>query len=291
MISLSEEEYVKVLAYWTPERKLKAIPISPPAYNSSDFQVEDKNRENDDCSIIPSNNSNMNFNLQMLGTAFPADVAQFPYHVGGKFFFTATLPDGTKEDRTGSAQFVGHCSIILTAGHCVRNSEDGQYYTNLLFSRGYDNASGDDYSITRVETPDNFVGSTGTRRRSFDYAFAFTHKPFNDWIGLQINNPSNSFRSIGYPFNYEEGKKMYAVDGTKGDVRGNVVEMKGNPFGPGASGGAWIANYSTERNGLSNLVVGLNGGYALDGSDNWYSPLFVRETIDLFNKIQNNARC
>ncbi|WP_342422336.1 hypothetical protein [Paenibacillus sp. FSL E2-0178] len=294
MLNFSDVEVQKTVEYWTPERKQNAVPLTPPKYKFN--EIDDKSVRNylDEAAqiIIPSNTSNANPTTIIYGTPFKADVTQFPYHVGGKFFLTKVKTDGTTEDRVGSAQFVGHCSILLTAAHCVRDSVTGNYYTNLLFSRGYNDGNNDDFPISRVSTLDKYVGSTESARRSYDYAFAFTNRPFNDWIGLQVGNPHNAFRAIGYPSNYEKGEKMYAVDGTKGTVQDNVVEMIGNPFAPGASGGAWIAKFSTERDGLMNLAVGLNGGYALDGSEKWYSPLFLnRETIDLFYQVMNRERC
>ncbi|OMD87518.1 MULTISPECIES: serine protease [Paenibacillus] len=292
MYNFSEEEIQKTLEYWTPERKQNAIPITLPKYQLEDEGNKKTNIDDNDQFIIQSNTSNMIPPLNAIGTPFPADETQFPYHVAGRFFLTITLENGTFQDSVGSAQFVGHCSIILTAAHCVRNSVNGQYYSNFLFSRGYENGNGDDFGITRVATLDDYVGSTGQTRRSFDYAFAFTDRAFNDWIGIQANNPHNSFRAIGYPLNYGAGEKLYAVDGTKGTVEGNTAVMIGNPYkNGGSSGGAWIANFSTERDGLKNIVVGLNSGSIVDSNDKMISPIFAQKTFDLFNQVMNRERC
>ncbi|OMD67616.1 trypsin-like serine peptidase [Paenibacillus odorifer] len=259
----------EALSYWTPERKANAIPITPP----------------DQPKIDHTNN------LITIGVPFEPNISELPYLCAGKLFFKQHHDDGRTTDYSGSAQFVGHCNIILTAAHCVRNSESGDYYTDFVFSRAHTKDSpGQDFSLLRVGTHDEFVGSSGNKRRSLDYAFGFTDQSFDHWLGLQVGNPYNEFQSIGYPENYGDNETLFAVNGSKGTVTENVVEMVGNPFKHGDSGGAWIVKINKDGGFGNNVVVGLNGGS--DDSSNKYSPLFTNyETFDLFNRIQDGARC
>ncbi|WP_405168501.1 trypsin-like serine peptidase [Paenibacillus sp. FSL H3-0286] len=291
ILDLSKEDEHKTLEYWTPERRAKAQPIQPPLVkevSKHESQIMFKDHEN---IIIPGKGPKEAQSKTFFGEPFEPNVNEHPYHCGGKLFFKEVRDDGTTQDYVGSAQFVGHCSVILTAAHCVRNSENGKYYTDFVFSRGHiEGKQGEDFTFLRVGTHDKFVGSSGNYRRSLDYAFAFTNKPFDFWLGLQAGNPHNEFQSIGYPENYGENKKMFAVNGQKGVVKDNVVEMIGNPFKHGDSGGAWIVKINKDGGGLNNLAVGLNGGS--DDKKNKYSPFFYHvDTMDLFYRIMDRQTC
>ncbi|ALC85261.1 hypothetical protein AM499_05095 [Bacillus sp. FJAT-22090] len=270
------KEAQSILDYWTPERKAKATP-TPTLDQDIKTITEDHNLED----------------------PFEVDINQYPYKCGGIIFYTKVTADGT-EDFYGSAQFVAHCQMILTVAHCIIDSTTGEEYTNFLFTRGYrkeeEVVEGQDFVIDQVGTPEEFVGSEGHVRRSFDFAFCRTTEPFTDWMPLQIGIPYTNLQSIGYPGNFQDGERMVAVNGTRGEIFSdlNLVQMKNNPFREGASGGAWIYNPSNELGNDKNIVVGLNAGG--ESGPIIQSPLFRQETIDLFNEVldatwENPRRC
>ncbi len=280
------EESQRILEYWTPERKATAKPFSPLKITSENL------------------NEPTNFISAEIGKPFEADVKRLPFYKAGKFFFTKD-----NKDIWGSAQFVGHCQIVLTAAHCVRDIKTGELYKNLLFSLGYiDGEKSKDYVFDNIGTPDEYVGRdpNDINKVDFDYAFCrTTERSESGQMVLQIGMPYPPFQriwSIGYPEekDYGEGKRMYAVEGARGDIRGGRVAMGFNPFYEGgSSGGAWIVNLTNGGTGsrFDNIVVGINSA-ASENRDHMamYSPYFNQNTLSLFNEvldatIENPRRC
>lgn len=284
---LTHEDAQETLEYWTPAKKAKAVPISMAIEKNPYKKMEENISHNISDEML--NNDNLKLKNE---TAFEVDVNQHPYDCGGKLFIVYYTEDGQPMDLVGSAQFVGHCQIVLTAAHCVRDWRTGKYFEKILFTRGYirgelEQEAGQDFTFTRVGTPDKFVSD---QWRGFDYAFALTNEPYNWYLGLQAGIPYNELQAIGYPSNFDKGRKMFAVNGIKGRVSSNlnIVEMKENVFSPGASGGAWLANYNE---GVNNIAVGVNS--TVNEKENyWTSPLFRnRDIFDLFYQIQQDVRC
>ncbi|MFB4338041.1 trypsin-like serine peptidase [Bacillus sp. BR_16] len=272
-----------VLDYWTDERKAKAEPVLPPKIS---YEKVNNLTNKNDYMIIPQSNSDNSSSI--ISEPYEVDVNERPYFCGGKFFFTIGEGDDA-QDKFGSAQFVGHSQVLLTAAHCVRDNVTGDYYKNFLFSRGYKETNGEtegqDFAIERVLTPEEWVSDP--INIAFDYAFCWTTTPYSDWMGMQIGISQTEIHAIGYPGNYIDGKIMYGVDGTKGEIINNIVRMKGNPMRHGNSGGAWIGNLSNERRWDTNLAIGLYSSTPSDNEKDQLSPLFNQDTIDLFNTIIN----
>lgn len=257
--SFTDDEMQRVADYWTPERMKNAKP----------FPLSEKIE---------------NFSENIVGPA-PVEVRRGPYFCGGRIFAT----DKHGGDHVGSAQFVGDCRILLTAAHCLTDSS-GQLYSNIYFIRAY-GLNGELYEhfdIQRVKVHPKWQGDLGnTTSIPFDYGFCYTTRPYKYRMGLQIGEPvKNQLRAIGYPSNYEHGRVMYAVNGTKyldPEYEG-YYGMKGNPMSHGCSGGAWIIDVTEAMDDRKNLVVGLNSRLT-DDPELMLSPIFDKDTILLFNEV------
>jgi hypothetical protein len=261
--SFSAEEIQSTLEYWTPERIKKAQSES----------LAEMGRES--LNIMSSNSSHEN----LLGEPFPVDVNKYPYSAGGQLLYEKS--DGGLG--VASAQFVGHCRILLTVAHSIRDGDTGEFNKNFLFYRGHGGTE-QLFSIERVCTFDAWVG----RDYKFDYAYCYTSVPWeSNGLLLEIGINHTELQSIGYPLDYENGSVMYAVNGTRGRIVSGVVDMEGNPMRNGASGGAWIANVNSNGHGTyDNLVVGVNSQFVLN-EPIYTSSLFDRNTVELFYQTLN----
>ncbi|MEH6867937.1 trypsin-like serine peptidase [Priestia megaterium] len=259
LITINDSELQKIKEYWTPERMKNAKPF-------------------------PMSKNNVEIPNETMETPFPVDVSKRPYYVIGKIFAT----NEAGHDLAGTAQFVGHCHMIMTAAHCLTD-DNGKPYKNIHFVRAYGSSNQQACSITEWKTAPNWDGGGSTASSANDYAFCYTPDRAPDFIGFQIGTPDRTdLQAIGYPINYGNAQIMYAVNGTifiEPEYPG-IYKMKGNPMSHGCSGGGWIKDVSSEQHGLKNLVVGLN---VLLGDDPniMVSPLFNQETINLFNDVLN----
>lgn len=202
-----------------------------------------------------------------------------PYWNCGAIFFTG--PDG--KDYRGSGAFCGSNRTVLTAAHCVRSGK-GVWFTNVVFYRAYAGrwwgADGQRVGIHRMCVRSEWVnGSSGDS--AFDYAFCYTSDASGaGWLGLRTEIPYSSWTSVGYPRNYEEGTEVYAVSGDKGMVFPGRVQMLGNPFEGGSSGGPWIGDFSSTYRPYTNMAIGVNAE-SQPGGKMW-GPYFDQRTFELF---------
>ncbi|MEC3664983.1 trypsin-like serine peptidase [Bacillus subtilis] len=296
MYEISETK--RILDYWTPERIANANPIQPPNISKKNLMNQKNISNTEPNTIIPP--STFNNLLISDGEPYEVNAGEAPYESGGKIFFT--VGEGDKaQDKYGSAQFVGHCQMVLTAAHCVRDNETGNYYNNLCFIKGFKLAEdktveGKKFVIEQAMTTDKYVGKFDI---AYDYAFCRTKDSSPTWFGLQTGIPHEKLHAIGYPSNFGEGKVMQGVDGTKSTINNGVVRMKNNPMRHGNSGGAWIANLCKDgcQGSSQNLVVGLNSAHDDETAElgPFFAPRGSHENIfDLFYTmlhIANNPRC
>lgn len=75
---------------------------------------------------------------------------------------------------------------------------------------------------------------------------------------------------------------MHSVFGTLGGVANGVVEMNGNPMTQGSSGGPFVGAGKFAFSNVSHGVRNRPGRV--------YGPLFDRETLNLFNFVNNGCR-
>jgi hypothetical protein len=278
-----DEQQAEIDRYWTAERLQAAVPIELPTLTSEEFAslVLDP-----DVPAVPM--TLPSGEGAPTGTPYRVDVDQRPYWNAGKLFFTT---DGG-QDMMGSAAFVGTNRVVMTAGHCVRNKDNGNWYRNFLFIRAgtghWWGWSGQRISLSRIGCYYMWIG--GNFR--YDYSFCAAESDSGaGWLGLTPGIPYSAFTSLGYPSNYDNANSMYAADGNKAAVSGGIVRMTGNPMGPGCSGGPWVGNLSHDYDPNANIACGLNSFRYDADPDSMYGPYFDSDTMHLFTCIQTGGQC
>lgn len=279
----TDAELLAIEAYWTEDRMNAARVVEMPELNEEQFQ----RLMRDATPQVVSEDTVQTIESSPIGpeaTGVPerADVGERPFWNGGKFFFSK--PDGS--DWVGSAEFVGSNRCIMTAAHCLHDGSSATWYKNFLFRRAYSNGGGQAVGWRFAAIYTNYY-SSGSPNYVFDYGFLCASTVSGaGWLGFKTQIPYSSFTSIGYPGNYGGGAYMYKVVGNKGTVVNNIVQMKDNPFGGGASGGAWIGDLTIPHVG-GNYAIGLNSFIYPSLPGNMYGPLFNTATYNLLTYTIN----
>lgn len=277
------QEQREVDQYWTNDRMREATPVPIPSLTTAEFEaLVQAPPAPGTVMMTPSGEGSQ------VGAAYPVNVDQRPYWNAGKWFFTNDA--GT--DMVGSAAYVGTNRVLLTAGHCVRNSSNGNWYRNFLFIRAgtghWYGWTGQRVSISRVGCYYMWIGGN----YKYDYSFcAAASDSGAGWLGLTTDIPYANFTSLGYPSNYDNANSMYGADGSKSTVSGGIVRMSGNPMGPGCSGGPWVGNLSHDYKPDGNIACGLNSFRYGNDPDAMYGPYFDGETWHLYTCIQTGGNC
>ena len=267
--------------YWTRERMLAAEPAGPMVISDEEFE----NLTTEGVTLVQPPGTvqtvqSYSAEIERLGTAERADIAVRPFSDGGKLFFT----DSEGRDKWGSAQFVGSRRVLMTAAHCLHDPDTRQWNDNFVFVRGYNNGQGQIVGWSSVSIYREWY-SGGSPDPRYDYGFIYTSSQSErGYMGMKTNIPYDVWTSIGYPGNFGQGEYMYKVVGDKDTVQNGIVQMKNNPFGPGASGGAWIGDVTSGHGG--NFAVGLNSFIQESNPGSMYGPLFTSDTADLFEYVK-----
>ncbi|WAT23633.1 hypothetical protein O0R52_21795 (plasmid) [Bacillus halotolerans] len=284
------EDLQRALEYWTPERIANTKPISPRKITHEELKHYNKNQVEKlyEKKKIISDNS---YDSTSLGEPYEVDVNIYPYNAAGKFIFKNSDGKGYH----GTAQFVGHCQMLLTAAHLIKNPKTGEEYTDFAFARAYRNVDGNEeqqlFLIDRVGAGEGTEGSAKS-----DFGFCRTIESFHlRPLALKIGEPcpkDHPMHAIGYPGD----RNMVAVDGKRGDLLEHKFKMTDNTLGKGASGGAYMVDLEIQGRMWRNLVVGLNSGSPVSDDTIGVSPLFDQSTLNLFNEVldasgENPRRC
>ena len=217
------------------------------------------------------------------------NVLSKPLYWAGKLFYRT--PEG---DYVCSGQFISP-NVILTAAHCVRDSDTGEWYKDFIFALQYNAGRyGGIYSYDCVATKNGWV-SPSFEKFLYDYALIRVDNPSRTgnfgthwgWRGQY-----NDGVKIGYPGGVENGEIIQVERGPLAFVDG-VVQMKhGNAADQGgSSGGAWIGAFSDrEGNNDGNYVISVESfGYVEEpGID--YGPYLDENFKDLWDYVENGCR-
>jgi len=188
--------------------------------------------------------------------------------------------DGKRNNMICTAQFIAP-RVVLTAAHCVQDYKTGAWYDldEMYFLLQYQNGQ---YSqVYRPVCLSRFdgwfpppmgaqspaeLGSAYADRFQWDYAMILvdhdsTTGNFNwdvDWTGKYQNATMT-----GYPLAVLNGQIIQILDGTLhfAPDRHNVVELahaERTDITQGASGGAWVANFSKEETADHNSVLSVS---------------------------------
>ena len=212
--------------------------------------------------------------LTPFGTPQPVDPNIPPFTAFGRLEYTKG-----GQNWYCSGQLVGATGdVLMTAAHCVYDTKTDLWASNFTFKLGY--ANGGYREIFDWECTAIFTGWAQNLYRK-DYAFIKLRGSGDDALGMRTGLPVQVWNSVGYPGNYAGGGQLYRVNGNRGRMRQGTVEMTGNPFGGGSSGGAWIDG---------NFVIGLNS-YGIDGIPNsMWGPLFDGQTTRLYEHVRRGCQ-
>lgn len=276
----NNDKIKQIEEYWTLERLQNAAPILPPS-TTPEKQTNIDENEKQILPIPPNKPNKEGKEMELLGTPFPVDITKYPYECFGKIYFTDT--EGV--DRYGTAEFAGNGNILLTAAHCLRDSNSGKFFKNFLFIRAYKNGAGQRFAIDYVGTFNGWIGGN----RAYDYGFCHTVLSYPYWLGVQEPTSYQYLQAVGYPENFGSGEVLYAANGKKGRINSGTLQMLGNPMRHGNSGGAWIG--CTREGEVSDYAVGINSFHYDSETDNEYSPLFIQGNINRLFQCVLNKNC
>lgn len=217
------------------------------------------------------------------------NVLDKPLYWAGKLFYRT--PQG---DYVCSGQFISP-NVILTAAHCVRDGDTGEWYKDFIFALQYNQGKyGGIYSYDCVATKNGWL-TPGFEKFLYDYALIRVDNPSRTgnfgthwgWRGQY-----NDGVKIGYPGGVANGEIIQVERGPLAFVDG-VVQMKhGNVADQGgSSGGAWIGAFSdTEGNADGNYVISVESfGYVEEpGID--YGPYLDENFKELWDYAENGCQ-
>lgn len=200
----------------------------------------------------------------------------------------------------GTAAFVAGPNILMTAAHNVISRSTGAWFDKFVFYRAFKGGSW----AQAVEPQeiciykDVFENARWDAR--YDYAFISTKQASSaGWLGFQWNPELLQATAVGYPACIGGNPKLpNCVGGQKTDgqtmyyVAGNYVPVEGlgrlseNSMQHGASGGPWIAKFSTTTSAEGrNLAMGLTSFNPGPNPAQAYSPYFDVQTYNLLCRV------
>lgn len=285
IISFSKDDLAKTKDYWTEERLKKATPKEAPEITEQEIEKMKKEKTQLVSPKIiakPGPSKNGARTPAKTGVPSEADVDEYPFNTAGVLYFT----EGDGGEHRCSAQFVAP-NVLLTAAHCVRDKETGEYYTNFEFHQGYRKGKekGIIYGISAATRDSWVVGEGEDTNRKVDYGFIITEtETLTSWLGGEIGFKHDNLYAIGYPSNYSDGKILQKVKGHNAGVEDGVAAMSDNPYGSGASGGAWIVDKED-----GSYAIGNNASHKHNDANTDYGPYYDHKFESLYDEVASQA--
>jgi hypothetical protein len=214
-----------------------------------------------------------------MGAAEEGSGVDAPLKWVGKVFFS-----DQGDDYVCSGQFIRE-NVVLTAAHCVKDEATGRYYDDFEIDLQYDR--GKYHSVHNARCVAVFEGwslptLTQDKHSEWDYAMVFVDEGSKVGnMGWQVGWPADikKVKLLGYPTDIASGEKVQVVDATVdphpfGEL--NIVRAKhrNKKFQGGASGGAWVYEYSA-RAGKTNYVLSINSFGFDEDPYSMYGPYFT----------------
>ena len=208
-----------------------------------------------------------------------------PYRKAGKLFYY----DPVQNLAYLCSASVIQRRLVVTAGHCVYDAEQGYWYTDFVFVPAYDEgaAAFGEWDAEQAFTTRSWIGGGGLVPNAGDFAILVMTDQFVEgvggegqaigevtgWLGWETDVVANSHVTmLGYPLNLDNGERLQQTTAQTFAVEqaSNVAEF-GSGQGGGSSGGPFILNFGEVAEGQDepalNLVVGIKsyGFYGQDG--------------------------
>ncbi|MGD6979790.1 MULTISPECIES: trypsin-like serine peptidase [Citricoccus] len=292
-----------VTEYWTAERMERAIPADEPegqgtgqepgarASSASVDASPSPTDESDPPTIIaepapPADDpADDPAGARAQSSAESSRVEAGDSPTNGKVFFR-NQQDGRDYVCSGSAVNSASKRLVITAGHCVHGGPGETWHANWVFAPGYDHGPGTEgtFAAASFRAFDEWItyGASG-QGFSSDVALVTTQdnedgETVADAVGGHglATGGSREFDAsvFGYPVNLDAGERMWTCTGTTVTQQVETFlfpSISGCDFGPGSSGGPWLAEYddstgqgyvrSVTSFGPSNSTAYISGPY------------------------------
>ena len=149
--------------------------------------------------------------------------------------------------------------VLLTAAHCVRNDENGDFWKNITFFLQYDKGRASaKYTQNCIATFNSWV-QPGNEKYLSDFAMIQVNADSKTgWFGTQWDwqGTYKAATKIGYPMGISDGEVIQVLPGPIQVSDGLVALKHGDPNKQGgSSGGAWIGDYDTKGDPSDNHVI------------------------------------
>lgn len=195
---------------------------------------------------------------------------------------------------TCTAQFIDN-NIIVTAAHCVVQNDGfaGPLEFYLQYDEGDYSAF---YQIADGRFWNGFLNTGSTDRWQWDYAILCTaQNSKTGHFGWRTNwaKKYDKTTSIGYPVAIDKGEIIQVVSGPLKRYNPYVGVYELNQgvakYTQGASGGAWVGDYSKKKG--SNEVISVNSFIFPNRKGRMYGPYLDNNFVDLLNTVRNLPAC
>lgn len=214
-LDIGENAAPDPVSYWTPERKMRAVPMLP------DIETEPW--------LTAAANAPATEPMK-------ADLTTMPFINGGKLYYTM---DG--KDFVATASILKKKNLLLTAAHCIQNKNTGNLGENYLFERCHQPEALTEQLTFRTVALKEFWYAE--KKSKWDYSIVILNQNASVDMPLGFSTDGIADKTVtafGYPTNYYDGESMVYIEGTP--IRGadSTWLIAGCKMRKGASGGAWV---------------------------------------------------
>jgi hypothetical protein len=221
------------------------------------------------------------------------DVRLYPLTIAGQLFFNAP-GDKPGMGNACTAQFVAP-NVILTAAHCVQDDQPPySYHSNFMFALEYEQHAALRKFGTWCVANKKGWAMPGPEHFLYDYAMIQTDASANvGWFGMRWNWDGlyQQATKIGYPSGSLNGE-VIQVDRGPLSVTDGIAELKHGNMNVqhGASGGAWIGDYSANpRDNSKNHIISVQSFSHDETSGISYGPAFTDTIASLLNYVKSGC--